>query len=212
MYLHNDVKHAQKNRLMYAKSATTISNILEAAQALFLEKNYADVTMTDIAGAAEVTKGALYHHFSGKEDLYLRMMHSYLEEMGSILREVAEASKGTCRQRLHQFTLTFLQLPPQKRELMGLVRRDINIFKDPQREQLIRAYQAALPEQVESIIYEGIINGEIMAADARLLSWEHVAMVELALRPYAQRVLGSHQETADFVIRVFFDGVASKRD
>jgi AcrR family transcriptional regulator len=61
---------------MYAKSATTITNILEAAQALFLEKNYADVTMTDIAEAADVTKGALYHHFSGKEDLYLRMMHS----------------------------------------------------------------------------------------------------------------------------------------
>ena len=197
---------------MYAKSATTITNILEAAQALFLEKNYADVTMTDIAEAADVTKGALYHHFSGKEDLYLRMMHSYLEDMGSVLRQVAEASEGTSRQRLHQFTLTFLQLPPEKRELMRLVRRDINIFKDPQREQLIRAYQAALPEQVEAIIREAIVNGEIMAADARLLSWEHVALVEVALRPYARRVLNNHEETADFVIRLFFDGVASIRD
>ena len=197
---------------MYAKSATTITNILKAAQALFLEKNYADVTMTDIAEAADVTKGALYHHFSGKEDLYLRMMHSYLEGMGGVLRQVAEASEGTSRQRLHQFTLTFLQLPPEKRELMRLVRRDINIFKDPQREQLIRAYQAALPEQVEAIIREAIVNGEIMAADARLLSWEHVALVEVALRPYARRVLNNHEETADFVIRLFFDGVASKRD
>ena len=197
---------------MYAKSATTITNILEAAQALFLAKNYADVTMTDIAEAAEVTKGALYHHFSGKEDLYLTMMHSYLEEIGDVLRSVVEAGEATCRQRLHHFTLTFLQLSPEKRELMRLVRRDINIFKDPQREQLIRAYQAALPQQIEKIIRDGITNGEIMAADARLLSWEHVAIVEVALRPYARRVLHSHEKTADFVISLFFDGVAAKRD
>lgn len=194
---------------MYAKSAATISNILEAAQSLFLEKNYADVTMADIAEAAEVTKGALYHHFSGKEDLYLTMMHNYLEEIGDILRPVVESGGESCRQQLRRFTLTFLQLPAAKRELMRLVRRDINIFKDPQREQLIRAYQAALPEQVEAIIRDGIIKGEIREADARLLSWEHVAIVEVALRPYAQQVLGGKGETADFVMGLFFDGVAS---
>lgn len=197
---------------MYAKSATTITNILEAAQALFLEKNYADVTMTDIARAADVTKGALYHHFSGKEDLYLTMMHSYLEEIGDILRQVVEANQSTCRQRLRHFTLTFLQLPPERRELMRLVRRDINIFKGPRRTQLIRAYQAALPEQVEAIIQDGIASGEIMAGDARLLSWEHVAIVEVALRLYAQRILGGQEKTADFVIGLFFDGIAAKGD
>jgi AcrR family transcriptional regulator len=29
---------------------------------MFLAKNYADVSMADIAAAAGVTKGALYHH------------------------------------------------------------------------------------------------------------------------------------------------------
>lgn len=199
---------------MYAKSATTIANILEAAQALFLEKNYADVTMSDIAGVAEVTKGALYHHFNGKEDLYLTMMHAYLEEIGQVMWQAVNETLPTCRQRLRHFTLSFLSLPAPKQELMRLVRRDINIFKNPQREKLVRAYQAALPEPAEAIIRDGIANGEIRPGDPRLLAWEHVAIVEVALRPYARRVLGGPEEMADFVISLFFDGLAAseKRD
>lgn len=194
---------------MYAKSAVTIANIIEAAQVLFISKNYADVTMSEIAEAAEVTKGALYHHFASKEALYLTMMHDFLEEIHTITAGVVAASAGhSCRERLRQFTLTFLNLPQTQQNLMRLVRRDINIFQDAQREQLIRDYQRALPEQVEAILAEGIAQGEIEGTDdARLLSWEHVAVVEVVLRPYAQTALGTPEATADFVIRLFFDGV-----
>ncbi len=75
---------------MYAKSAVTVANILEAAQTLFLSKNYADVTMADIARTSEVTKGALYHHFSSKEDLYLTMMRDFLAEIQMVMAGVVQ--------------------------------------------------------------------------------------------------------------------------
>jgi AcrR family transcriptional regulator len=181
---------------------------MEAARKLFVSKNYNDVTMAEIAGEAEVTKGALYHHFDSKETLYLAMMHEYLEEVGGLLRTAAEHD-GTSRQRLHRFTITFLQLPEQKRDLMKLVRRDINVLKDPERDQLIRAYQKALPETAQSIIREGIEDGEIAEGDARLLSWEHVAMVEVVLGAYAKQVLKSTEAMTDYVVDLFFDGCAT---
>jgi len=52
---------------MQERSVVTINNILEAARTLFTEKQYADVTLKEIAAAAEVTKGALYHHFATKK-------------------------------------------------------------------------------------------------------------------------------------------------
>lgn len=194
---------------MYAKSAVTIANILDAAASLFIARNFADVTMSEIADAADVTKGALYHHFDSKEDLYLSMMHAYLEETRALMAGVAAAG-GSCRERLRRFTLTFLQLPPQKQALMQLVRRDVNIFDGRERERLVRAYQAALPEQAELIIQDGIDSGELMAEDARLLSWEHVASVEVVLADYARQQLGDPEAMADFVIGLFFDGVARK--
>jgi AcrR family transcriptional regulator len=44
--------------------------VLEAATALFVERNYDDVTTEDIIGRAGVSRGALYHHFPGKLDLF----------------------------------------------------------------------------------------------------------------------------------------------
>ena len=194
---------------MYAKSVTTIATILDAARGLFVSKNYADVTMSGIAEAAAVTKGALYHHFASKEELYQAMMLADLEEKWVLLQQAVD-SDGSCRERLQRLTLNFLHLPPDKREMMRLVRRDINIFKDPIRERLIRAYQSALPEQVEAIIQDGIRSGELAPADSRLLAWQYVAMVEVVLTRYAQHVLNNHNCMAEYVLELFFNG-AGKR-
>lgn len=192
---------------MYAKSAATIAGIIEAAQGLFINRNYADVTMAEIAEAADVTKGALYHHFPGKEALYLAMMHDFLDETREYLA-TAVSSEESCRERLRRFTLLFLELPAERQALMRLVRRDINIFRDPERERLIHAYQAAVPQLAEAIIREGIVKGEIQETDARLLAWGQVALVEVVLRPYAQIVLGNPEEIATYVTNLFFDGAA----
>jgi AcrR family transcriptional regulator len=190
---------------MYSKSATTITHILAAAQTLFLNRNYADVTMTEIAQTAGVTKGALYHHFPSKEALYLAMMHADLLEKKALFQRAVEG-EGTCRERLRNLVETFLRLPRQKRELIKLVRRDINIFKNPMRDRLVRAYQAALPERVEVIIRDGIRSKELSPGDPRLLSWLHVALVEVIVSDYAQEVLGSPAAMADYAVSLFFGG------
>ena len=195
---------------MYEKSNITIANILGAAEERFIAKNYNDVTMSEIAERAQVTKGALYHHFSGKESLYLTMMHSYLEEIGAMVVATAVSQPGTARNRLHNLAYSFLKLPINKQKLMRLVRRDINIFKDPMRTELVRAYQKTLPEKAEAIIRDGILANEIAETDARLLAWEYVALVEVVLGDYARQVLGGAAETADYVMNLFFNGAASK--
>jgi TetR/AcrR family acrAB operon transcriptional repressor len=45
--------------------------IAEAGLRLFCARGYVNVTVDDIAREAGVTKGAVYHHFDGKEDLLL---------------------------------------------------------------------------------------------------------------------------------------------
>jgi len=194
--------------MLSTKSAATITGLLSSAEALFLEKNYADVTMEDIAEAAGVTKGAAYHHFANKESLYVEMMHSALKEKQALFQTGAE-SPGTCRERLRRLTAIFLELPREKRDIMKLVRRDIKIFKDPVRKQLVRAYQTALPEQIELIIQNGIQDGELAPADPRLLSWMYVAIVEVILTPYAERVFENQDETLDFVVRLFLKGAGA---
>jgi AcrR family transcriptional regulator len=197
--------------MMYAKSKETIQVILEAARTLFTEKNYADVTINDIVTSANLSKGAVYHHFTSKEDVYVRMMHHYLAAIQKTTQHTTSTSTGTCRERLRQSVYSFLEIPEELLGILRLVRRDINIFKDPIRPELIRAYQTAVPEQVETIIRDGIADGELPDVDARMLSWQMVALVEVILRPYSRSLLGSTGQMADFVITMFFDGLNGLR-
>ncbi len=51
-------------------SAATRAALIEQGEQLFTEYGYAATSLDAIVAGAEVTKGALYHHFSGKQALF----------------------------------------------------------------------------------------------------------------------------------------------
>jgi AcrR family transcriptional regulator len=53
-----------------AYSASTKKALLEVARDLFTENGYASASLDAIVAGAQVTKGALYHHFSGKQAVF----------------------------------------------------------------------------------------------------------------------------------------------
>lgn len=60
-----NVKRTQTER-----SQSTRAALVAAARALFAERGYAGVGTEEIVRAAGVTRGALYHHFDGKLELF----------------------------------------------------------------------------------------------------------------------------------------------
>lgn len=192
------------------KSEKTIAAILSAAEELFLAKNYADVTMGQLARRSGVTKGALYHHFPSKEDLYLQMMHAALARKRALFSRALASGRG-CRERLGRLTQAFFDLPKDEIGLMRLVRRDVNIFAPPVRANLVRSYQASLPSLVEAVIREGIRDGELAPADPRLLAWHFVATVEVTLGRHADCVFKDPGSRLDHVLDIFFRGAAAAR-
>jgi AcrR family transcriptional regulator len=53
-----------------AYSASTKRALIDVAQRLFTDQGYAASSLDQIVAGARVTKGALYHHFSGKQALF----------------------------------------------------------------------------------------------------------------------------------------------
>src|SRR3954470_3383441 len=51
-------------------SASTKRALIDVAESLFTENGYAATSLDAIVAGADVTKGALYHHFSGKQALF----------------------------------------------------------------------------------------------------------------------------------------------
>ena len=51
-------------------SAATKRALVDVAEELFTKQGYAGTSLDEIVAGARVTKGALYHHFSGKQALF----------------------------------------------------------------------------------------------------------------------------------------------
>jgi AcrR family transcriptional regulator len=57
----------------------TIAAILQAARKLFARRGFAATSIDDIADEAGVAKGAVYHHFSSKEEIFTLVLQGIQE-------------------------------------------------------------------------------------------------------------------------------------
>jgi AcrR family transcriptional regulator len=80
--------------------ARTRERLLAEAQRLFRERGYAATSLEQIAEAADVTKGAIYGHFSSKEDLLLSAIEATpTRDYGAVLNDTSRP----LRERLAEF-------------------------------------------------------------------------------------------------------------
>jgi AcrR family transcriptional regulator len=75
------------------RRAATIEAILKAARRLFGERGFAATTMDEIAEAARVAKGAVYHHFTTKETLFEAVFEEVSRDLMLDIDRAARAEK-----------------------------------------------------------------------------------------------------------------------
>jgi AcrR family transcriptional regulator len=76
------------------------AQLLEAAQAAFVESGYHAAAMDDIADRAGVSKPVLYQHFPGKLELYLALLDKHSEALEQLVRD-ALASTSDNKERVY---------------------------------------------------------------------------------------------------------------
>lgn len=73
------------------RSDATRKALLEAAQALFEQRGFALTTIDEIAARAGVAKGAFYHHFAAKGEIFALVVD---RTQAALARQVVAASAG----------------------------------------------------------------------------------------------------------------------
>jgi len=74
---------------MQQRSEETRTKIMEAAIKLFSISGYNKASVDDICSEAGISKGAFYHHFKSKQELFLALLDGWLQAIDNAI----EASK-----------------------------------------------------------------------------------------------------------------------
>jgi AcrR family transcriptional regulator len=80
---------AVARRVQYAEA--TRRGLLDAAREQFASEGYVETSIDEICGRARVTKGALYHHFRDKRDLFTAVFEEvereWADELAALVAE-----------------------------------------------------------------------------------------------------------------------------
>jgi AcrR family transcriptional regulator len=110
-------------RTQSERSAATQQALLSAARGLWGERGYAEVGTPEIAEAAGVTRGAMYHQFADKTALFLAVLEALEEEvMQRLAQDVAAAAPKTPADAIYVAADAWLDIArePEVRQLMLL--------------------------------------------------------------------------------------------
>jgi AcrR family transcriptional regulator len=142
------------------------SQIVEAATELFAERGFAGTSLQDIADATGLTRPALYHYFSSKEDLLLRLVSAATEGPADDLRGLRLQEDVSRVERLHAMASSIALLQAQHpARFRLLIRSEADLpaaladTYDSGRRSVLREFMA--------LIEEGVQSGEFRAVDPR---------------------------------------------
>src|SRR4051812_7560539 len=90
-----DAEAGRGRRSQAERSETTRAALIEAARPLFAARGYAGGGTEEIVRAAGVTRGALYHHFDGKQRLFEAVYERIEVELAERIAEGALGSGAT---------------------------------------------------------------------------------------------------------------------
>ena len=165
-------------------SASTKRALVEVATELFTEQGYAGTSLDEIVAGARVTKGALYHHFSGKQALFEDVFEQVEDAAAKAIRRAVKGHKA-----------------PGEKALAGL-RAFLEVCQEPAYRRVVIAEGPAVlgyekfREQEERSTF-GIVQ-DIVAAVLRTYELEQ-SMVETFSRVFfgAMSAAGSAVTSAD---------------
>ncbi|MGJ7497114.1 TetR/AcrR family transcriptional regulator [Variovorax sp. RT4R15] len=102
------------------RTEATRHALIESARALFVRKGFGDTSTPEVSAAAGTTRGALYHHFADKRDLFRQLLMREMQAVAADIRAAAstELPAGEALAAGSDAYLTAMTVPGRTRLLL----------------------------------------------------------------------------------------------
>ena len=191
-------------------------SLLAAAGRLSADRSLGEVSLREVARAAEVTPAMVHYYFGDKRGLQEAMLERALERMLGRLQSVAAQASAESSEPigllLRTITQTFLEEP----WIPGLLVREVFAEGGRLQDHFVREYASRVAPMVRGIVVQEIDRGhfrEELDPTLAFLSLMGMAIFPFIARPVAERVLGLQfdSQLADTLVahtrKLYLEGV-----
>ncbi len=135
--------------------------ILEAAMTVCAEKGYHAARIDDIAAAAGLSKGAVYHHFASKQEVFIAVTEHMLAEVAELVESLERggARAGDAVRQTMDYMVQFIDDQPAL--MRGLMELYLLGMRDQAFRERFSAYYSTLVGALEKVIAHGVDHGEV---------------------------------------------------
>jgi AcrR family transcriptional regulator len=141
--------------------------MLELAAELFAEKGFRATTVRDIADAAGVLSGSLYHHFDSKESIVDQLLYEFLHDLLTRYQEVVAAG-GSPRAALERFIEVAFDALSRHRAAVVVFQQDGAYLAEFERFDYINEIAAEIERLWLTVIEQGVADGELVTENPKL--------------------------------------------
>ncbi|MDQ6659946.1 MAG: TetR/AcrR family transcriptional regulator [Chloroflexota bacterium] len=186
--------------------------IIQAAEEVFQEKGYYETSMDEIAARVGISKGTIYTHFQGKEELvvaiFKRNLQTFLEKIDSVIE--AEPTPRAKLEALPQFIYTGLY--SKQARLLSSMSNSIDMKRMiVEKGGCISDLWKSLVSRVTKLIEEGKAAGEFNSSiPTKVMLFSFFSL--FSPKSYDHLLLGddfSHEDLVNYLKQVYFNGIAN---
>lgn len=160
----------------------TINQILTVALNLFMQKGYEQTSIQDIINElGGLTKGAIYHHFKSKEEIWQAVIDHAFKGVDEMLSGIRDDKGLNGLEKLRKISQASLDNAASN-ELASV---GPNLLRNPKllAAQIENILEKAVPVYIQPIIEQGMRDGSIRTDYPRELSEVLVILTNIWLNP-----------------------------
>lgn len=182
-------------------------SLLRVAVRVFNERGYDGTSMEDLSRKLGITKSAIYHHVSSKEELLRLALDRALDGLFAVVAEI-EASDGPAIERLERLVRGSVGVLVEQLPFVTLLLR---VRGNTRVERAALARRREFDLLVKDLVKQAAAEGDVRpdvdpSVTARLL----FGLVNSLIEWYRPRGGLSGDELADVLCKVAFDGLRSR--
>ena len=188
---------------------TRRSELLRIAAELFATKGFKNTTVRDIAEAAGILSGSLYHHFDSKESMIDEVLSTFQEELFGKYDEIL-ASDEDARSKLERAVRVSFEAIDQHPHEVAIFQNEADYLGRSERFGYLAERNAQSRNVWMTLLREGVKTGVLRPDLDVELTYRFIRdTVWVAVRWYRPGKKLSHKDIADQYLHILLDGIAT---